>query len=145
MDTTDPRFWSRQIAKEGITESFLRPSEGQKSGILERGFWPGDRPVFGPHSGRAGLISKVKNFFSGSNSSGSNFGDWLKPWTWGGSSASSSYYRMPSPSLLKNIDLRTRHGGPSTVPRANQGKHIWDLYNFAQKTQKFGNLGETPR
>lgn len=47
-DSTSPAFWSRKLHKEGVTASFLRPTSGQKSGILERGFWPGDRPTFMP-------------------------------------------------------------------------------------------------
>jgi hypothetical protein len=148
-DTTDPRYWSKKIASEGITTSFLRPTGGGKAGILERGFWPGDRPTFRPQSSRSGLIFKLKHLLSGTNSEsnlgGSNLGgsdlSGVMPWTW----FNPSYFRMPSRSLLKNIDLRTRRGGPSTVPRPDQGKNIWALYNFAQKTQHFGNLEDTPK
>jgi len=139
VDTTDPRYWSHKITDEGITASFLRPTGGKKSGILERGFWPGDRPAFGPHGSKPGLLFRLRHLFDGTNS-GSNFGDYtfgglLKPWTW---------FQGSKPPLLKNIDLRTRRGGPSTVPEASQGKNIWALYNFAQKKQHFGNIGDSP-
>lgn len=113
IDTTNPGFWSRKLAKDGITTSFLRPTNGQKSGILERGFWPGDKITFGP-SHNSGVLST--GLFSGYG----NYG-------------SSGY------SLLKSIDLRTKRGGPSTVPRADQGTKIWNLYNMAQKKQHFGD------
>ena len=145
MDTTDPRFWSKKLAREGVTSSFLRPTGGQKSGILERGFWPGDKATFGPRS-QPSSENFLTKLFSGTDSGFGeyDFGEYnaLKPWTW---FVGPSYFRMPSPSLLKNIDLRTKPGGPSTVPRADQGKHIWDLYNFAQKTQHFGNLADSPK
>lgn len=57
-DTTDPAFWSRKLNKEGVTSSFLRPQSGQKSGILERGFWPGDRATFMPGKKRSHFLGQ---------------------------------------------------------------------------------------
>jgi len=113
-DTTDPVFWSKYRKKRKGTsflkmKSFLRPTSGQKSGILERGFWPGD---FGGVDGLGLTFSLLK------------------------------------PGFLKRINLRTPRGGPSTVPMANQGKNFWNLYNFAQQSQYFGEVGrfhDTPK